>query len=457
MAAARQCRKPNTANGEPTGINRSKNHKTMNITKLLSTLALATLALTAGAQQKYVGGDISLLTQYENHGAKYYDYDGTTPITDLLTYFKSQGLNAMRVRLFVDPSKAPSSEIGQGVCQDFDYVKTLGKRIKDAGFAFMLDFHYSDSWADPAKQYTPSAWESLSNDELYTKIYDYTKESLQTLTAAGATPDMIQIGNEISYGMLWGKRSTGSLKYYAGGGSSDAVNTRFYTLLKNASKACREQCPDAKIIIHTERVPNTSYLSSFYKNMDAQGIDYDIIGLSYYPYYHGYLPQLEKALSLMQSEHSDKRIMIVETGFYHAYQPSDVTYDYSSTYPITETGQKAFTEALVETLKNYEQVDGLFWWSMESNEKGLDWNTKRVTDNWYNASLFDNNTGKAMSALSVLQDFAKGSAGIPVVNAETNDRAQTVFSLDGRAVSKDGTNGLPKGLYLQSGRKVIVK
>jgi len=423
--------------------------------RLLTIIAVALAAIAANGQ-KYVGGDISLLTKYEENGATYFDHDGNA-INAMLPFLKNEGLNAMRVRLFVDPSQAPSNEQGEGVCQDIDYVSALGKRIKDNGFALMLDFHYSDSWADPAKQYTPKAWEDLTDDELYAKIYEYTKESLQKMIAAGATPDMIQIGNEISYGMLWGKRATGSMKYYAKGGSSTAVNNRFFTLLKKASQACREVCPAAKIVIHTERVGEIDYLTAFYNAMKEQAIDYDIIGLSYYPYYHGFLPQLESALTTVEQNFPDKRIMIVETGYYNNWQPSGVDYDYSATYPITDDGQKAFTEALVKVAASHQAVDGLFWWFLEANEHGLDWNTKRVTDSWYNAGLFDNNTGKAMSALSVLKDFLTLSS-IGSVNAAVRPSSEKVYSIGGRIASIDGiTDNLATGVYIQSGRKMIVR
>lgn len=427
----------------------------MNTKKLFATIACAAFALTLTAQ-KYVGGDISLLTQYEDHGAKYNDHDGNA-ISEMLPFFSEQGLNAMRVRLFVDPSKAPSTEIAEGVCQDLDYVKALGKRIKDQGFALMLDFHYSDSWADPVKQYTPAAWEDLTDDELYTKIYDYTKESLQAMVDAGATPDMVQIGNEISYGILWGKRATGSTKYYATGGSSDTVNTRFYNLLKNAAKACREVCPDAKIILHTERVANTKYLTAFYDNMQTAGVDYDVIGLSYYPYYHGYLSQLETALNTLETSYPDKRIMIVETGYYHNWQPDDVTYDYHTTYAISDEGQNAFAEALIEKCAAHDKVDGIFWWFMEANEYGLDWNTQRVTDNWYNAGLFDNSTGKARLALSSLKNFLT-LTGIESVKADKTSDNSCIYTIDGRKVAGTACmQQLPAGLYIKNGRKLLVK
>ena len=137
----------------------------MKLLKLLlaTTLLCSTNTLRA---QKYVGGDISMLTKYEEAGVEY--LDSTDKVVDALTFFKQEGLNAMRVRLFVDPSK----DNDKAVCQNIEYVKALGKRIKEKGMKLMLDFHYSDTWADPAKQWTPDAWKSLSNEQLYEKIYE---------------------------------------------------------------------------------------------------------------------------------------------------------------------------------------------------------------------------------------------------------------------------------------------
>ena len=109
----------------------------------------------------YLGGDISLLPDYEAKGAQYLDLNGKA-ITNVLDFFKSQGWNCCRVRLFVDPTKASDSDKKGGVVQSLDYVKALGKKIKEAGFLLMLDFHYSESWADPGKQTLPDSWKGKS-------------------------------------------------------------------------------------------------------------------------------------------------------------------------------------------------------------------------------------------------------------------------------------------------------
>lgn len=371
----------------------------------ITTLLMAVVLTATALSTNVVGGDISLLTRYEQNGANYKDKNGQR-ITDMLTFLHEQGLNAMRVRLFVDPSKASTDDKGQGVCQDLDYVVALGARIKAAGFKLMLDFHYSDSWADPVKQYTPDSWKGLSEEELPVKLYEYTRECLEAMVAAGATPDYIQTGNEISYGMLWGPvgTSSGQLKKL---NLSDAASvTRFVNLLNHASQACREVCPDAKIVIHTELVRNISLLNGYYKAVAP--VDYDIVGLSYYPYYHYGFNQLTSAITNVMNNSScdGKEIMIVETGYYHKWQPDNINYDYSATYPITNEGQRAFTADMIKQLLNYPRVTGLFWWWPEANEYGLDWATKRVTDGWYNASLWDNETGRALPALYELSAFA---------------------------------------------------
>lgn len=351
---------------------------------------------------RYAGGDISLLTKYEEHGAKYLDENGKE-ISGMLSFLKDKGLNCMRVRLFVNPENASSQDKGDGVCQDLAYVKALGKRIKAMGFRFMLDFHYSDSWADPAKQFTPKAWEGLDDDALAEKVGAYTSEVLEALNASGATPDFIQTGNEISYGMLWGKQGDANLKQcYI---NKQANWQRFTTILKKASAACRLKCPKAGIVLHTERVGDDNVLLNFYEQMRLAGVDYDIIGLSFYPFWHGNLNMLEASLGKLEQNIKDKPIMIVETGYYAAYQPDNVKYNLSATYPVTPAGQKAFLEALIRQLRRHDRVTGLLWWNMEANECGLDWETNRVTNQWNNYSLFDNSTGKAQPALAVLKNF----------------------------------------------------
>ena len=410
-------------------------------------LTLFTMLTTLASAQKYVGGDISLLPTYEEHGANYMDKDGNK-ITDLLTFLKEQGLNALRVRLFVDPSKASNEAKGEGVRQDLDYVKKFGKRIKDAGMKFMLDFHYSDTWADPSHQTLPQEF-MMVNTPAYEYIYDYTKAALEALVGVGATPDFIQIGNEISFGMLWdGCKVSANSAWTA---YKDDNWDSFSTALKNAGRACREICPDAKIIIHTEQCANNPTLDvAFFKRIKDNGVDYDIIGTSYYPYYKGPVANLNKGLTLLETNFPDKKIMIVETGCDYHYKVGDKDKQY---YPLTYEGQRQFTVDLITMLKKHQNVDGLFWWFLEANEYGLDWNTKRVTDGWYNASLFDNETGKALPALYELKNFIGDDTGLAVIHNESLTNDHTWYTLDGRRFSNKPT---AKGVYIRKGQKVVV-
>ena len=406
-------------------------------------------ALTAVHAQRFVGGDISLLPSYEENGTKYLDKDGRT-ISDVIAFSADNGLNAMRVRLFVEPANASSVDKGQGVRQDLDYVKALGKRIKDAGMAFLLDFHYSDSWADPSKQWTPKAWLALSDTQLAQEVYDYTKDCLQQLSDAGATPDFIQTGNEISYGMLWGAQGTKANRCYNGNASNWP---RFTNLLKQAGKACREVCPDAKIILHTERIANTGALTNFYQQMLSANVDYDIIGTSYYSYYHGNLNTLNASLTQLENQFPDKQIMIVEAGYFYNWQPtiSAPGVDLSSTYPISEAGQQAFAKALIQTLQKHSHVTGLFWWWMEANEYGHT-GSAQVTKDWYNASLWNDQTGKVTPAFYELSSFLGDEAHVATPSVHESSSAPW-FTPDGKRVSAPNR----RGLYIQNHRKFIVK
>ena len=414
--------------------------------KLLKLLFITTLLCSTNAlrAQKYVGGDISMLPKYEEAGVEYKDKDGNT-VSDVLGFFKEEGLNAMRVRLFVDPSQ----DNDKAVCQDIEYVKALGKRIKDAGMKLMLDFHYSDTWADPAKQWTPDAWKDLTDDQLREKIYEYTKESLEQMIAAGATPDFIQTGNEISYGMLWGTKAAaeGNNKNRCYSQTEDANWLRFVGLLKQAGKACREVCQDAKIILHTERASDPSFTKAFYDIMKSNNVDYDIIGLSYYPEHHGNLASLETALQTIEAENYGKDIMIVETGYSYAWSIGG-KYDYTGTYPYSEEDQRQFTADLVTKLNNHESVKGLFWWWPEDN------GNKMVTSGWWNAALYNHDTGKPYAAFYELKNFNNSSSGFQDIPKEHKCKDCSWYTIEGRRLGNEPSKS---GIYINDRKKKIVR
>lgn len=358
----------------------------------------------ADAQKRYVGGDISLLPLCEEAGAQYKTHGGQ-PVADLLPFCKGEGMNAMRVRLFVNPQDYGGADKDPNACQTLEYITPLCKRIHDNGMALILDFMYSDTWADPGKQWTPKQWEGQDDDELCKTVHDYTAECLRKLGEAGVSPEFIQTGNEISYGMLWGPAGAAEKdlkKCYPDG--SEANWARFGRLLSSAGSACREVCPEAKIIIHTERAAQPDVQKNFYGQIERLGVDYDIIGISYYPYFHGPLGTLDAAIEEMEADFPRKRIMVVETGYPYAWEVPGSTE--KTDYPYSDEGQNRFTADLVSTLEKHKNVDGLFWWWFEYNAFGTS------LEKWYNAPLFDSNTGCATSALETLCRFAGDISGI---------------------------------------------
>lgn len=422
--------------------------------------AILLFLATAAQAQKYAGGDISCLPLYEQAGAKYYNHDGKE-YGNALTLFKDEGWNAMRVRLFVSPNKTTVGwSAGQNkyvtstdgnVCQDLEWVKALGKRIKDAGFKLMLDFHYSDTWADPGKQFTPAAWASLDDAALGDTLYNYTARVLKAMKEAGAEPDFVQTGNEISYGMLWGPVN-GTLKQCWP--SSDNNWSRFTTLLGRAVAATRDACPNAKVILHVERVStsqqndNKQYaaLKNFFTRMAKANIDYDIIGLSYYPYFHGPLDELDGAISTLESNWPSKKIMVVEAGYPYAWEVGGTTFSYTGTFDYSDEGQKAFTDSLVTMLNKHRNVNGLFWWWPEYNSynAGL--------SGWYNAALFDSRNGRATSAASSLRAFTGVSSGITALHQDGKASGDRYYTLQGQA-----SNNPHCGIFIRNGRKIAIK
>ena len=349
------------------------------------------LAVVVSAQPKrYLVGDVSLLPSYEEAGTLYKDFDGRD--VSLLTFLKQQGWNCIRVRLFVNPEYAPQANKYEGVCQDLDYVIKLSKQIKKAGLKLMLDFHYSDTWADPGKQFTPKRWSGADKQALADSVYAYTRASLQAMKRAGITPELIQVGNEITNGMLW---PTGKLDP----SGSEGFDT-LCLFIKAGCKACREVCPKSQIIIHTEKAGDWDITRNYYQQLRRRQVDYDIIGLSYYPMWHKSVPNLGKNLDKLAQLFPEKPVMIVETAAYYSHEndPWSKEDTYAEFYPISVEGQTQFTRELVTELQKHHNVTGLFWWFPEENACGND-----VTKGWLNRGLFDHHTGKALPALKAFK------------------------------------------------------
>ncbi|MDE6272021.1 MAG: arabinogalactan endo-1,4-beta-galactosidase [Muribaculaceae bacterium] len=418
----------------------------MNNGLLLLLMILAEFGFSVfGQEKRYVGGDISLLPEYEEAGSRYLDPEGR-PVADLIPFLGDEGMNAMRVRVFVNPEDYKGKDKDPNACQTIESVIPLCRRIKQAGMALMIDFHYSDTWADPAQQYTPRQWAGLTDAELNDEIYRYTRQSLITLSEAGITPDFIQPGNEISYGMLWGPEGTPASEQKKTFLGSEANWLRLGNLLKNAILACREVAPDAMIVLHTERTADIPVQDNFYRRMNDMDIDYDIIGLSYYPYFHGPLSSLEKAIESLEKNFSDKRIMVVETGYSYKWEVPGTSCPVD--YPYSEEGQERFAEDLVGMLLRHKAVDGLFWWWLEYNAYGTS------LSGWYNAPLFDSTTGRALPALKAICRFASAADAVEEISVEGESEDEAIrYDLSGRRLMypAHGIN------VLSSGKKIYIK
>ena len=355
------------------------------------------VCLYAQAQTRYVGGDISALPLYEKHNSPYKDVNGRNVSNLIALLTEGCGWNTFRVRIFVNPTKKDhDGSSNPTVCQDLAYVTALGKRIKEAGAYFMLDFHYSDTWVDATHIQAPSIWKGASDTDMADSISQYTHHILQTLKANDATPDLVQVGNEIMYGLCGIKVAP-----YDRAGDNW---TGYLGLLHAGCNAVREECPEAQIIIHTDRPTNTGYNKYYYQKLLDNGVDFDIIGLSYYPFWHGYLNDAQVAsksdknnlvnsINQLAVDFPNKRIHIVECAYNFQYWPSKgVNYDTQDVWPCSIQGQYQFVKDLVDNLKPLENVTGINYWFPEEAGNGDDtnWSTSKgtVISTWQNRGFW---------------------------------------------------------------------
>jgi arabinogalactan endo-1,4-beta-galactosidase len=234
----------------------------------------------------FIGADISRV-QTDAAGTMYTDNDGTQKA--FLQLMKGHGFNFMRVRTFVDPRATDGNSKTAGF-YDIPHTVTFGKQIKDAGLGFLLDFHYADNWADPGKQCVPIAWQGATTiGALATLLHDYTRDSITQLIAGGARPDMVQIGNEITPGMLIHRCDAGGQPTLGNNPVTGAISnwTNLGTLLKAGAQAIREVDPGIKIVIHLDRGGDLASSRNFITNAIAQGVPFDVFAESTYTLYQG--------------------------------------------------------------------------------------------------------------------------------------------------------------------------
>ena len=235
------------------------------------------------------------------------------------------------------------------------------------------------------------------------------------------------------------------------GGKNNLSN--FSNFLKQGIKACREVCPDAKVIVHLEHIQNASYTVSNYNNLKVRGVDFDIMGLSYYPFWHGDIATLRTALNALTEKFPDKEIQIVETAYYYQNQPAvgeGITYDFSGTWPVSKDGQVAFLQDLIAELKLHANVTGLYWWCPEENGTGPD-EDKSVMSGWLNRGLWNNSTHRAHPALLELKSFLDREDAVVAPRAAIGQ--SDWHSLQGFRTKERPTT---PGVYVHQGHKVAV-
>ena len=270
--------------------------------------ALKGEATKAHEATKMIGADISFLPQLEQRGIKFSD-NGVQK--DAIQILKDHGLNYIRLRIFNNPSRDSGYSPQKGFC-DLEHTKQMAKRIKAAGMKFLLDFHYSDDWADPGKQYEPKAWRNLSFEALKKSLFDYTKDVMQQLKDQGTLPDMVQVGNEINHGIVWPE---GNIK--------NVDNTA--QLISAGIAAVKAVDPSVVIMLHIALGGQNSESVFFIDQMLARKVQFDVIGLSYYPKWHGTLDELRDNLNdLLKRYHKDLVVVEYSSG---KKEVNDIVFD----------------------------------------------------------------------------------------------------------------------------------
>ncbi len=333
------------------------------------------------------GGDFSILKKMEDSGGVY-KVDGVAK--DALEIFADNGYNYGRVRIFHTPNM-----VGP-VCNSLEYTIALSKKIKAAGMKILLDFHYSDTWADPAHQIKPAAWEGLSFEVLNDSVYQYSKNVIEKMKAANVAPDMVQIGNEITPGMIWPDG-----KIYTDGGTNWK---NFCALMKSGIsgvKAGYGADNNVPIMIHIDKGGDLTATGSFFTEIERYKVEYDVIGLSYYPWWHGTFDELEQNLSWL-SNNKEQDIIIVETAYYSNGwypEPAEWVLDYQP-FPPDEEGQYNFLVSLEVIARKYSKVKGIFYWKPD----GLDIPASRV--HYLGRSLFspDGDAYKGITAFKKYEE-----------------------------------------------------
>ncbi|MGA2779525.1 MAG: glycosyl hydrolase 53 family protein [Steroidobacteraceae bacterium] len=286
-----------------------------------------------------IGADVSFMRQAEQRGIAFSEAGKTQPALAIL---HAHGYAWIRLRLFHSPTELPN---------DLDYTIALAKDAKAAGMKFLLDYHYADGWADPQQQPIPRAWAGKSHEELTRAVFEYTRDTIAAFRAAGVLPDMVQIGNEVTHGMLWPD------------GKLPEQWDHFAALLYagvNGVDAGRGNGVRPRIMIHIDRGADQPGTKQFLDKLNTYEIPFDVIGQSYYPWFHGSLNELRANLEFMAAAYQ-KDIIIVETAY--NWRPTEYV-GKPAPFPESPEGQRRFLDELNRVVMQTPngRGKGIFWW-----------------------------------------------------------------------------------------------
>ncbi|GAA1368469.1 glycoside hydrolase family 53 protein [Streptomyces beijiangensis] len=361
-----------------------------------SVAAPALLTATAGSASAATslsvrGIDISSLPKSEALGGVYYSTSGTK--TDAVQLMSTAGISHARLKVWVNPADGYNNEA---------HILPLAVRLKAKGIKLLVDFHYSDTWCDPANQAKPAAWANYTVAQLSTAVYNHTADVLGALVAQGTPADLVQIGNETDGGVLWPTGNWDNLDNLA-------------TFLKSGISAAKATTPGVRTILHLSNGGTQSLYTWFFDNMKSRGVAWDVIGMSFYPYWHGALTDLAANLAYVTARYGTPAL-VAETAYPWTLTDKDgfanlvnASSQLTSGYPATSAGQNAWVRAVADTVAATPNGMGLgyvywegFWTAVTGN--GWDPTNASSGNNWENQALFDYSS-KALPALASIGSY----------------------------------------------------
>lgn len=363
----------------------------------------------------FLGIDVSTYLEQQKISHPVYKKDGQ--IIDPFLIFKQNGVTHLRTRIWNNPYSEDGKPYLGGTCDLDNYLK-LYDALAKYGFKQVVDFHYSDFWVDPSKQFCPKAWRNLTFEQVEEEIYRFTKESLTKIKEHGIDVDMIQTGNEVTHGMVW---PFGKLDF-----DSENPYGNFAKLLISARKACKEVYPNAKVIIHLEESWNIHLYRHTLKELIKNGVEVDILGTSYYPFWHHSFSEYFANVDMVQKEFGIP-VMNVELGYPFTlkdYLPeadkegrNHMAINLSMKdsfreilpYDVSIEGQAQFVKKFIELGEKHHLLGAFYWEPLWIPGKGICWASeegqiyqnlfvKDTRNEWSNQCLFDYQ-GNALLAL----------------------------------------------------------